>query len=266
MTPEPQTPDPAKRSNPAAKTPKAVKVLVRNLTKSFGSLLVLDNLNFVVYAGELLCLVGPTGCGKTTFLNCLTGFLPLTAGEILVDGQKASFKKGDLGFVFQESSTIPWLTVYDNVAFGLKIKKTPPEVIKERVERILTVVGLNPFKDLYPRELSASLDQRVALAREFATQPNLLLMDEPYGQLDIKLRYYLEDELRRIQEREGTTVAFVTHNIEEAVYLADRILVLTQKPATIKEEVIVTLPRPRRFDDPSFVAIRDQVTAAIQWW
>jgi sulfonate transport system ATP-binding protein len=242
------------------------KVTVRHLTKAYDSLLVLSDISFEIREGELLCLVGPTGCGKTTFLNCLAGFLPPTAGEILIDGSPLDLGAMSLGFVFQESSAIPWLKVWDNVAFGLKIKKTPKEEIKRRVAETLETVGLAAFQDYYPRELSASLEQRVALAREFAVKPDLLLMDEPYGQLDIKLRYFLEDELRRIQEREGTTVAFVTHNIEEAVYLADRILVLSPKPSTIREEVTVDLPRPRVFDDPEFVAIRDRVTEAIKWW
>jgi sulfonate transport system ATP-binding protein len=246
--------------------PSEVKVEVRNLTKTFGDLLVLTNVSFDIYKGELLCIVGPTGCGKTTFLNCLTGLIECTSGEILIDGQRCDPARHEIGFVFQESSTIPWLNVWDNVAFGLRIKKTPEPAVKERVERMLETVGLSRFRDFHPRELSASLEQRVALAREFAVKPDLLLMDEPYGQMDIKLRYYLEDEVRRVQVEEKTTVCFVTHNIEEAVYLADRILVLSQKPATIREEVAVNLPRPRRYNAPEFVAIRDRVTQSIKWW
>jgi sulfonate transport system ATP-binding protein len=243
-----------------------VKVKVRHLTKAYDELLVLNDISFDIRKGELLCIVGPTGCGKTTFLNCLTGFAPLTSGEILIDNEPGNLFRHNIGFVFQEPSTIPWLKVWDNVAFGLKIKKLPPPEVISRVEKMLDTVGLRRFVDYYPRELSASLEQRVALAREFAVKPDLLLMDEPYGQMDIKLRYYLEDEVRRIQMEEGTTVAFVTHNIEEAVYLADRILVLSQKPSTINEEVAIDLPRPRRFDAPEFVAIRNHVTEAIKWW
>jgi sulfonate transport system ATP-binding protein len=245
---------------------RKVKVTVRNLTKRFDDLLVLTNVSFDVYDGEFLCIVGPTGCGKTTFLNCLTRLIPLTEGEILIDGEPADPKKHNIAFVFQEPSSMPWLTVEDNIRFGLEIKKVPEKEIQERVNQVMALVGLTEFRRYYPRQLSASMLQRVVIARSFAAKPDLLLMDEPYGQLDIKLRYYLEDEVIRIWQEMKTTVIFVTHNIEEAVYLAERILVLTNKPTTIKEEVRVDLPRPRDFTDPEFVRIREHVTDLIKWW
>jgi sulfonate transport system ATP-binding protein len=156
--------------------------------------------------------------------------------------------------------------VEDNIRFGLKIKKLPADEIERRVEAMLELVGLKPFRRNFPQELSSSMEQRVVIARNFALNPDLLLMDEPYGQLDIKLRYYLEDELIRIWNELKSTVLFVTHNIEEAVYLGQRILVLSNKPAKIKEEIIVDLPRPRKFDDPAFVKIREHVTESIRWW
>ena len=245
---------------------REVKVSVSNLTKRYDDLLVLNDINFDIYKGEMLCIVGPTGCGKTTFLNCLSRFIPITQGSINVDGESADPKKHNIAFVFQEVSAIPWLTVEDNIRFGLRIKRLPEDEIEKRVERMLDVVGLMKYRTYYPQQLSASMEQRVVIARNFAINPDLLLMDEPYGQLDVKLRYYLEDELMRIWKELGSTVAFITHNIEEAVYLAERILILSPKPSTIKEEVIVDLPHPRQFDDPKFVALRDYVTESIKWW
>lgn len=245
---------------------REVKVEVKELTKSFGDLLVLDDINFEVYKGELLCIVGPTGCGKTTFLNCLARFIPITYGEILVEGKPADPKIHNIAFVFQEVSAIPWLSVEDNIRFGLRIKRLDEAEIERRLERMLDIVGLQKYRSFYPQQLSASMEQRVVIARNFAINPDLLLMDEPYGQLDVKLRYYLEDELMRIWRELGSTVAFITHNIEEAVYLAERILIMSPKPTTIKEEVIVDLPRPRQFDSPEFIKIRNYVTESIKWW
>jgi sulfonate transport system ATP-binding protein len=245
---------------------KKVKVGVKDLTKCYDELLVLDDINFEIYDGELLCIVGPTGCGKTTFLNTLARFIPATMGDILVDGVPSDPRRHNIAFVFQEISSVPWLSVEDNIRFALKIKKLPPAEIERRVEAMLDLVGLKPFRRNFPQELSSSMEQRVVIARNFALNPDLLLMDEPYGQLDIKLRYYLEDELIRIWSELKSTVLFVTHNIEEAVYLGQRILVLSNKPAKIKEEIIVDLPRPRRFDDPAFVKIREHVTESIRWW
>lgn len=245
---------------------RKAKVTVNGLTKKFGDLLVLNDISFKVYEGELLCIVGPTGCGKTTFLNLLSRLMPPTKGNILIDGQEADPKKHNLSFVFQEPSCMPWCTVKENIAYGMEVKKLPRPVLEERLKKIMELVGLTESANLYPNQISSSMEQRVAIARAFAVNPDLLLMDEPYGQLDVKLRYYLEDELVRIWQELKSTVLFVTHNIEEAVYVANRILVLTNKPTTVKSEVIVDLPRPRYFRDPKFVEIRKQVTDLIKWW
>jgi sulfonate transport system ATP-binding protein len=241
-------------------------VQVTNLTKRFDDLLVLDNISFDVYDGEFLCVVGPTGCGKTTFLNVLSKLIPATTGDIYIDGEPADPRKHNLSFVFQEPSSMPWRTVEDNIRYGLEIKKVPGEQVPGRIDEMLELVGLKDFRKYYPRQLSASMDQRVVIARAFAINPDLLLMDEPYCQLDVKLRYYLEDEIIRIWRELKRTVIFVTHNIEEAVYVAERILVLTPKPTTVKAEIKVDLPRPRNFADPDFVRIREQVTEMIKWW
>ena len=168
-----------------------VKVSVRNLTKKFGDLLVLDNASFDIMKGEFVCIVGPTGCGKTTFLNLLVKLIEPTSGTILIDGEPADPKKHNLSFIFQEPSAFPWLTVEENIQFNLKIKKYPRDVIEERTEKILELMGMSALRKAYPRELSVSAEQRVVIGRSFAVYPDLLLMDEPYGQMDIKLRYYL---------------------------------------------------------------------------
>lgn len=245
---------------------KPVKVQVRSLTKQFGELLVLDDLNFDIRKGEFVCVVGPTGCGKTTFLNLLTCLVEPTAGSLLIDGEPADPKKHNLAFVFQEPSTFPWRTVEDNIAFGLEIKKLPPKEKQERVDRIISLMGLEKFRKAYPKQLSMSSEQRMVIGRAFAMQPDLLLMDEPYGQMDIKMRFYLEDEVIRLWKELGTTVVFITHNIEEAVYLAERVLILTNKPASIKEEVIIDLPHPRDVASPEFIRLRKHITDQIKWW
>ncbi len=242
------------------------KVQVRNLTKKFGDLLVLDDISFNVRENEFLCIVGPTGCGKTTFLNSLSKLYDITAGEILINGEPVNLKKHNIAYIFQEYSNFPWLTIRENVEFGLRIKKMPEAEIRERVDYFLDMVGLKKFQDYYPDQLSASMLQRAAIARAFAVKPEVLLMDEPYGQLDIELRFKLEDELIRLWREVGTTVIFITHNIEEAVYLSERILVLTNKPTKIKAEIANDMPHPRDIADPKFVELRNQVTDLIKWW
>lgn len=245
-----------------------VLVKVSHMTKKFGDLLVLDDISFDVKRGEFLCVVGPTGCGKTTFLNCLTklGVYQLTSGEILINGEPVDLRKHNVAYIFQEYSAFPWQTVEENVAYGLKMKKRPAAEIKQRVDEMLELVGLTEYRKYYPSQLSASMLQRVSIARAFAVQPDLLLMDEPYGQLDNSLRYKLEDELIKLWQRTGTTVIFITHNIEEAVYLSQRILVLSNKPTGIKKEIENTLPRPRNVTDLEFNKLRDEVTDLIKWW
>lgn len=246
--------------------PRAVKVKVDHMTKRFGDLLVLDDISFDVKEGEFLCIVGPTGCGKTTFLNCITKLYELTAGEILLNGEPVDLRKHNVSYIFQEYSTMSWLTVAENVAFGLKMKKRPQAEIDEAVNEMLDIVGLTEFRDYYPAELSTSMLQRVVIARAFATKPELLLMDEPYGQLDIDLRFKLEDELLKLWSATGTTVIFITHNIEEAVYLSENILILTNKPTTIKEHMKNDLPRPRNVVSKEFIDVRNRVTELIKWW
>jgi hypothetical protein len=242
------------------------KVKVTHLTKKFDDLLVLDDISFTVKEGEFLCIVGPTGCGKTTFLNSLTKLYKPTSGEILINDEPVDLLKHNIAYIFQEYSTMPWLTVEENVGFGLDIKNIPKSEAKEKVNEYLQVVGLEKYRKYYPDQLSASMLQRVVIARAFATEPEVLLMDEPYGQLDIELRFRLEDELLKLWKRNKTTVIFITHNIEEAVYLGERILVLTNKPTGIKKEIYNNIQRPRNIAAKDFVDLRNEVTDLIKWW
>ena len=243
-----------------------IKVRVNHMTKKFGDLLVLNDISFDVKKGEFLCIVGPTGCGKTTFLNCITKLYKPTSGEILVNNEPVDLRKHNIAYIFQEYSTMSWLTVEQNVAFGLKMKKMPENIIKKEVPEVLEMVGLTKYKDYYPSELSTSMLQRVVIARAFAVKPELLLMDEPYGQLDVELRFKLEDELLNLWRQTETTVIFITHNIEEAVYLSQNILILTNKPTTIKTKMENTLAYPRNIVSEDFIKIRSQVTDLIKWW
>ncbi len=245
---------------------KDPKVKVRHLTKRFGDLLVLNDISFDIAQGDFVCIVGPTGCGKTTFLNLLVKLIEPSEGEILIDGEPADPQRHNLSFVFQEPSAFPWLTVEQNIRFGLETKKYPENVIRERTDEILGILGLAKDRAAYPHQLSTSTEQRIVIGRSFALHPDLLLMDEPYGQMDIKMRYYLEDEVIKLWQATGSTVIFITHNVEEAVYLSNKCLILSQKPTTVKEELKIDLPRPRDISSPDFIRLREYVTAQIKWW
>lgn len=242
------------------------KVEVNHLTKSFGSLKVLDDISFQVNDGDFLCIVGPTGCGKTTFLNSLVKLYDIDDGEILINGEEVDLNKHSIAYIMQEYSTMSWLTVKENVQFGMKVRRFSKEKLNRKTEEVLEMVGLEKFSDYYPEQLSASMLQRVSIARAFAVEPDLLLMDEPYGQLDLELRFRLEDELIRIWQETKTTIVFITHNIEEAVYMSQRIMVLTNKPTKVKEDFVNPLPLPRNVTEEKFIEMRNKVTNLIKWW
>lgn len=242
------------------------KVEVNHLTKRFGSLLVLDDISFQVEDGEFLCIVGPTGCGKTTFLNSLVKLYDIDEGEILINGEPVDLDKHSIAYIMQEYSTMSWLTVRENIQFGLMIRKIPADRREEKTREVLELVGLTEFADYYPGQLSASMLQRVSIGRAFAVEPDLLLMDEPYGQLDLELRFKLEDELINLWKKTKTTIIFITHNIEEAVYMSQRILVLTNKPTKVKQDYVNPLPHPRTVTEDQFIGIRNKVTELIKWW
>jgi NitT/TauT family transport system ATP-binding protein len=214
----------------------------------------LEDINLEVSPGEFICLLGPSGCGKSTLLNAIAGFSPPTAGSIIVDGRAVQAPGPDRGMVFQEYALFPWMTVEKNIAFGLEIKKQPKARIKEKVSELLEMLKLQDFRDRYPKDLSGGMRQRVAIARVLALDSPILLMDEPFGALDSLTRRNLQDELLRIWMEFRKTVIFVTHSIEESIYLADRIVVMTYRPGTIKKIVSVSIPRPR---DPSSVEFND---------
>ena len=187
-------------------------------------------------------------------------------GEILINGEEVDLNKHSIAYIMQEYSTMSWLTVKENVQFGMKVRKFSKEKLNRKTEEVLKMVGLEKFADYYPEQLSASMLQRVSIARAFAVEPDLLLMDEPYGQLDLELRFRLEDELIRIWQETKTTIIFITHNIEEAVYMSQRIMVLTNKPTKVKEDFVNPLPLPRNVTEEKFIEMRNKVTNLIKWW
>jgi NitT/TauT family transport system ATP-binding protein len=222
---------------------------VRSLVKVFSrqgvDVVALDGFDLSVCAGEFVALVGPSGCGKSTFLHMVGGFERSDGGSILLDGQPVSRPGPDRGMLFQEYALFPWRTVYGNIVWPLEIQKMPPDRRAATVERFISMVGLSQFRDHYPNELSGGMKQRVALARVLAFDPKILLMDEPFGALDAQNRELLQEELQGIWNGTGKTVLFVTHDIDEAIYLADRVIVFTARPGRIKQDIRIDLPRPR---------------------
>ena len=222
---------------------------------------VLERVNFEVREGEFVVIVGPSGCGKSTLLNILAGFLAATRGDIMVEGQPVNGPDPRRIFVFQENGVFPWLTVQDNIGFGLLQK---PDAERSRiVAHYIEMVGLRGFERAYPRELSGGMKQRVEIARALAANPDIIYMDEPFGALDFITRLKMRSDLTRIWQSEGKTILFVTHDIEEAVQLADRVLVMSQRPATIQTVVPVDLPRPRDLDSHGYLETRDRIFSAM---
>jgi NitT/TauT family transport system ATP-binding protein len=240
--------------------PADPQIVVRGLHKSFtgggSEMIALQNIELEIAPGEFFCLLGPSGCGKSTLLNAIAGFTPPTRGEVLVDGHPVARPGPDRGMVFQEYALFPWMTVAQNVAFGLQIKKLARERIDERVADLLSMLGLQDFRDRFPKDLSGGMRQRVAIARVLALDSPILLMDEPFGALDALTRHTLQDELLRIWIELRKTIVFVTHSIDEAIYLADRVAVMTYRPGTIKRDQRIALPRPRDPASPEFNAVK----------
>jgi NitT/TauT family transport system ATP-binding protein len=226
------------------------------ISHQYGNLVVHGDIQFAVKENEFLCICGPSGCGKTTLLDILSGLLKPSKGDVLLDGEKVNPKKHSISFVFQEPSTLPWLTVWENIATGLKIKKLKKAEIKQKVEEVIRIVGLGGFEDFYPHQISGGMKQRVSIARAFATNADLILMDEPFVSLDQPTRERMQQEVLDIWKNLKRTIVFVTHNLEEAVFLGDRVIILSEKPTSIKADLPIDLPRPRDSLSAEFTELR----------
>src|SRR6202030_3699284 len=237
------------------------------LSKRFGDLEVLRDINATIERGEFISLVGPSGCGKTTLLRIVAGLEPAIAGAVLLDGRAVRAPGGDRGFVFQSDNLLPWRTVFYHAIICPEIAGRTGAVEQDRIRELLRLVGLEGFENYFPRQLSGGMRQRVNLARALAIDPDILLMDEPFSALDAQTREIMQTELLRIWEEGRKTVLFVTHQIDEAVFLSDRVLVFARRPGRVQETVDVTLPRPRTLAmkrTPEFVAYVDRIWRLIE--
>jgi NitT/TauT family transport system ATP-binding protein len=223
------------------------KVTVSHLTKTYnsGKVVALQDISFEVRPYESLCILGPSGCGKTTMLRLLDCLIPRDGGEILLEGEPVTAPRPDVAMVFQHFGLFPWKNLEENIAYGLALRGRAKQDVEAIVERYIRLVGLQGFEKSYPYQLSGGMQQRAGLARALAVNPSLLLMDEPFGSLDAQTRETLQEELSRILEQERKTMLFVTHSIDEAIYLGDRILLMTPRPGRIREILSVEIPRPR---------------------
>jgi len=232
----------------AVSTPK---VSVRSLCKTYqgrnhSEITVFEEINLDINPEEFVCIVGPSGCGKTTFIKIIDGLVHATSGSVYVNGSEVSEPDFDRAFVFQADSLYPWRTILDNVAFGLEIKGVDRKERYPRARELIKRVGLSRFESHYPHELSGGMRQRVNLARALAVDPEIILMDEPFASLDAQTREVMQQELLNVWSNSRKTVLFITHQIDEAVYLADRVVVFSARPSAIKAEIRVEIPRPRR--------------------
>jgi len=238
-------------------------IVIDNVSKVFDSdgrkMVALQEIDLEIPRGQFVCLLGPSGCGKSTLLNAIAGFAPPTSGRIVADGVPVAGPGPERGMVFQEYALFPWMTVEQNVGFGLEIKGMARAQINQRVAGLLRLLSLEDFAKRYPKDLSGGMRQRVAIARVLALDSPILLMDEPFGALDALTRRNLQDELLRLWAELKKTVIFVTHSIEEAIYLADRIVVMTYRPGTIKRDMLVELPRLRDPAAPEFNALKREL-------
>ena len=249
---------------------RPVALEVRNLTKRFetpkGSVTALDDVSFSVHKREFTCVIGPSGCGKSTLVRILAGLETPTSGELLVYGQPVSGPGPDRGMVFQGYTLFPWLTVKENVMFGPKMAGVPGFAAEREARQWIEMVGLSKFENVYPHQLSGGMKQRVAIARALANQPRVLFMDEPFGALDAQTRCQMQEYLLEIWKNVDITIVFITHDLDEAVFLSDRILVLDPNPGRVREFLEVPVPRPREASqlfEPPFMATRKHIDELI---
>jgi NitT/TauT family transport system ATP-binding protein len=237
-----------------------------HLPRSNERLVALENINLQIMEGEFVSIVGPSGCGKTTFLSIVDGLLTPTAGEIHVDGRRVTAPGPDRAVVFQDASLLPWRTVLRNVTYGLECQGVARALARERAEHFIAMVGLSGFEQHYPHELSGGMQQRVNLARALVMDPQILLMDEPFASLDAQTREAMQEELIEITLKARKTVLFITHQIDEAVYLSDRVIVFSARPGRVRDTISVGIERPRKLRlkrDPRFHALEDVVWGLV---
>lgn len=246
-------------------------LVARDLSMTFpngnGGLCALHQVQFAVHRQEFVCVVGPSGCGKTTLLRLLAGLLLPTGGEVIFEGQPLLRPRRRIGFVFQEANLMPWRTVLSNIYLPLELQGLSREVYERQAKSMIDLVGLNGFSESLPRDLSGGMAQRVAIARAMIHEPEILLLDEPFGSLDALTRERMETELMRIWSARTVTVVMVTHSISEAVLLADRVIVLSARPATVRMDLPISLSRPRRLEmthTPAFGELVTKVRGAIE--
>ena len=248
------------------------KLQVQNLSKYFLTRdgeprKVLDKISLEIEENEFVCIVGASGCGKTTFIRSIGGLIPAEEGDVRIDGKRVEGPGGDSGFVFQHDSLLPWRTVLDNVIFGLEVRGMPPSQSHPLGMSLLKLVGLNSFENHYPSDLSGGMRQRVNLARALAIDPDVLLMDEPFAALDAQTREIMQRELLKIWAEKRKTVLFITHQIDEAVYLADRVLVFSSRPGRVAADIRIPFARPRELSlkrTPEFLKIVDDIWSLIE--
>jgi ABC-type nitrate/sulfonate/bicarbonate transport system ATPase subunit len=255
------------RTDPTARPVEGhVRIRVRGLIKRYGALEVFRNIDFEVGEREIVAIVGPSGCGKTTLLRCIDGLLPVDDGEVSVGGQRVDAPIAGMAMVFQHFGLFPWKTVYENVAYGLRMARASRADIARKIPYFINLVGLSGFEKAYPYQMSGGMQQRCGLARALAIEPGVLLMDEPFAAVDAQTREILQFELLRIWEQRPTTMVFVTHSIEEAVLMGDRVFVLKGRPSSIQETITIDLPRPRTREtlrEPRFGELRERVWSTL---